>query len=42
MALVIALLVAVAIGLAYDKRVARCSSPPRSRCSRCCAASPPA
>ena len=42
MAAVIALLVTVAIGLAYDKRVASRSRSwlPRSRCSRCCAASP--
>ena len=42
MAVVIALLIAVVIGLAYDKRSRPCSSPPRSRCSRCCAASRPA
>jgi putative ABC transport system permease protein len=39
---VIALLIAVAIGLAYDKRVAAVFVAPRSWCSRCCAASPPA
>ena len=42
MALVIALLIAVVIGLAYDKRVATVFVGPRSRCSPCCAASPPA
>ena len=42
MALVIALLVAVAIGLAYDSAIAAVFVAPRPRCSRCCAASPPA
>ena len=41
MAVVIALLIAVVIGLSYDKPSRRCSSPPRWWCSRCCAASPP-
>ena len=42
MALVIAFLVAVAIGLAYDKRVAAIFVVSSIACLRCCAASPPA
>jgi len=42
MAVVIALLIAVAIGLPTTSGWRRCLSPPQPRCSRCCVASPPA